>query len=202
VLGAPNSRQCRCWFSWNDYTPFSDILVYHLATPISAEVKYDRSIRNRSPSSSESGSRGPNIVNAAKTQLNRALFALAAGTEARAGELFALRVETDVNLNEQTITIAARSLRAKKILRRATRAMRTEPERCPIYASVMMEAAVPYRLMAMIIGTVTTNDNVERSSADADSASMALYLAASRTTIVARGKLQQTSASRANGLCT
>jgi hypothetical protein len=60
----------------------------------------------------------------------------------------------------------------------------------------------PYRLIAMIIGTVTTNDNVERSSADADSASMALYLAASRTTIVARGKLQQTSASRANGLCT
>src|SRR5580700_5383971 len=59
-----------------------------------------------------------------------------------------------------------------------------------------------YRLRAMIIGTVTTNDNVERSSADADSASMALYLAASRTTIVARGKLQQTSASRANGLCT
>jgi integrase len=38
------------------------------------------------------------IVNAAKTQLNRALFALAAGTGARAGELFALRVETDVNL--------------------------------------------------------------------------------------------------------
>jgi integrase len=32
------------------------------------------------------------IVNAAKTQLNRALFALAAGTGARAGELFALRV--------------------------------------------------------------------------------------------------------------
>jgi integrase len=44
------------------------------------------------------------IVNSAKTQLNRALFALAAGTGARAGELFALRVETDVNLNEQTIT--------------------------------------------------------------------------------------------------
>lgn len=45
------------------------------------------------------------IVNAAKTQMNRALFALAAGTGARAGKLFALRVETDVNLNEQTITI-------------------------------------------------------------------------------------------------
>ena len=45
------------------------------------------------------------IVKAAKTQMNRALFALAAGTGARAGELFALRVETDLNLNEQTITI-------------------------------------------------------------------------------------------------
>jgi integrase len=45
------------------------------------------------------------VVNVAKTQLNRALFALAAGTGARAGELFALRVEADVNLNEQTITI-------------------------------------------------------------------------------------------------
>jgi len=45
------------------------------------------------------------IVNAAKDQMCRALFALAAGTGARAGELFALRVETDVNLNEQTLTI-------------------------------------------------------------------------------------------------
>ncbi len=45
------------------------------------------------------------VVNAAKTQLNRALFALAAGTGARAGELFALRVEADVNLSEETITI-------------------------------------------------------------------------------------------------
>jgi hypothetical protein len=56
-------------------------------------------------------------------------------------------------------------------------------------------AAIPHRLMAMIMGTVTTSESVERSSAEADSASMALYLAASRTTIVARGKLQQTSAS-------
>jgi integrase len=45
------------------------------------------------------------IVNTAKTQLNRGLFALAAGTGARAGELFALRVETDVNLDQQTITV-------------------------------------------------------------------------------------------------
>ncbi len=54
----------------------------------------------------------------------------------------------------------------------------------------------------MIIGTVAINDSVERSSAEADSASMDLYLAASKTTIVASGKLQQTNASRANGLCT
>jgi integrase len=45
------------------------------------------------------------IVNTARTQLNRALFALAAGTGARAGELFALKVETDVNLDQQTITV-------------------------------------------------------------------------------------------------
>ncbi len=45
------------------------------------------------------------IVNMAKTQLNRALFALAAGTGARAGELFALRVETDVDLDQQIITV-------------------------------------------------------------------------------------------------
>jgi integrase len=45
------------------------------------------------------------IVNHAKIQMYRSLFALAAGTGARAGELFALRAETDVDLDEQTITI-------------------------------------------------------------------------------------------------
>ena len=45
------------------------------------------------------------IANGAKTQLNRARFALAAASDARTEELFALRVETDVNLNERTITI-------------------------------------------------------------------------------------------------
>jgi len=54
--------------------------------------------------------------------------------------------------------------------------------------------------MATMTGTVSTRDRVERSSADADSPSIALYFAASRTTIVASGKLQQTSASRADGL--
>lgn len=52
--------------------------------------------------------------------------------------------------------------------------------------------------MAIIIGTVTTSESVERSIVEADSDSIALYLAASRTTIVATGKLQQTSASRAD----
>jgi hypothetical protein len=52
------------------------------------------------------------------------------------------------------------------------------------------DANCRYRLIAMIMGTVITSDKVEGSSAEADSASMVLYLAASRTTIVARGKLQ------------
>ena len=45
------------------------------------------------------------IVNKAKKQRYRALFALAAGSGARAGELFGLRVEGDVDVNEGTITI-------------------------------------------------------------------------------------------------
>src|SRR5258708_7006961 len=45
------------------------------------------------------------IANAAKTRMYRSLFALAAGTGARAGELFALWVESDVDLDERTITI-------------------------------------------------------------------------------------------------
>ena len=54
----------------------------------------------------------------------------------------------------------------------------------------------------MIMGTVTTSESADRSSAEADSASIALYSAASRTTVVARGKLQRTSASRATvSLC-
>jgi hypothetical protein len=49
--------------------------------------------------------------------------------------------------------------------------------------------------MATVIGTVSTSDNVESSSVDADSATSALYFEANRTTAVASGKLQQTSAS-------
>jgi hypothetical protein len=59
-----------------------------------------------------------------------------------------------------------------------------------------------HALRARVTGTVTTRDSVESSSIDADSASIALYFAANRTTAVARGKLQQTSASRAKGPCT
>jgi hypothetical protein len=49
-----------------------------------------------------------------------------------------------------------------------------------------------HALRARVIGTVTTRDNVESSNMDADSACIALYFAANRTTAVARGKLQQT----------
>jgi integrase len=44
-------------------------------------------------------------VNSTAKQKYRALFALAAGSGARAGELFALRVESDVDLGEGTITV-------------------------------------------------------------------------------------------------
>lgn len=70
------------------------------------------------------------IVNSAKTQLNRALFALAAGTGARAGELFALRVETDVNLNEQTITIRRSVFEGEENTSKSDTGMRTELARC------------------------------------------------------------------------
>src|SRR6266851_2619853 len=53
--------------------------------------------------------------------------------------------------------------------------------------------------MAIVSGTVTKREIVERSRIDADSASIALYLAANKTTVVAMGKLQQTRASRAKG---
>ena len=56
-----------------------------------------------------------------------------------------------------------------------------------------------YFPMAMVAGTVTKSETVERSRIEADSASIALYLAANKTTVVAMGKLQQTRASRAKG---
>lgn len=78
------------------------------------------------------------IVNRAKTQLNRALFALAAGTGARAGELFALRVETDVDLNEQTIIFAGRFSREENTSKSDT-GDEDRTRTVPIDASVAME---------------------------------------------------------------
>jgi hypothetical protein len=51
-------------------------------------------------------------------------------------------------------------------------------------------------------GTVSAKARVEIKSMDADSDSAALYRAANSTTTVARGKLQHTRDSRANGLTT
>src|SRR5215472_339969 len=59
-----------------------------------------------------------------------------------------------------------------------------------------------HRLSQSITGTVTASASVEVRSIEAASDSTALYFAAKSTTTVANGKLQQTSASRANGLTT
>src|SRR5260370_13988381 len=53
-----------------------------------------------------------------------------------------------------------------------------------------------------IVGTVIAKASVETRSMEAASDSTALYRAAKSTTTVAKGKLQHTSASRANGLTT
>jgi hypothetical protein len=58
------------------------------------------------------------------------------------------------------------------------------------------------RLNQRIAGTVIAKASVETRSIEAASDSKALYRAAKSTTTVARGKLQHTSASRANGLTT
>jgi hypothetical protein len=64
---------------------------------------------------------------------------------------------------------------------------------------MLMIKSSAYLPMAIVTGTVTKSETVERSRIEADSASIALYLAANKTTVVAMGKLQQTSASRAKG---
>jgi integrase len=79
------------------------------------------------------------IVKAAKTQMNRALFALAAGTGARAGELFALRVETDVNLNEQTITIRRSVFEGEENTSKSDTGDEDRTRTVPIDASVATE---------------------------------------------------------------
>jgi integrase len=78
-------------------------------------------------------------VNAAKTQLNRALFALAAGTGARAGELFALRVEADVNMNEQTITIRRSVFEGEENTSKSDTGDEDRTRTVPIDPSVAME---------------------------------------------------------------
>jgi integrase len=79
------------------------------------------------------------IVKGAKTQLNRALFALAAGSGARAGELFALRVETDLNLNERTITIRRSVFEGEQNTSKSDTGDEDRTRTVPIDASVVME---------------------------------------------------------------
>jgi integrase len=79
------------------------------------------------------------IVRGAKTQLNRALFALAAGSGARAGELFGLRVETDVNLNERTITIRRSVFEGEENTSKSDTGDEDRTRTVPIDASVAME---------------------------------------------------------------
>jgi len=79
------------------------------------------------------------IVNGAKTQLNRALFALAAGSGARAGELFALRVESDVNLNERTITIRRSLFEGEENTSKSDTGDEDRTRTVPLDASVAME---------------------------------------------------------------
>lgn len=79
------------------------------------------------------------IVNKAKAQMYRALFALAAGTGARAGELFALRVETDVDLDEQTITIRRSVFEGQENTSKNDTGDRDRTRTVPIDVSVVME---------------------------------------------------------------
>ena len=79
------------------------------------------------------------IVNAARSQLNRSLFALAAGTGARAGELFALRVESDLNLDEQTITIRRSVFEGEENTSKSDTGDRDRTRTVPIDPSIVIE---------------------------------------------------------------
>ena len=79
------------------------------------------------------------IVNTANNQMHRALFALAAGTGARAGELFALRVETDVDLNEQTLTIRRSVFEGEENTSKSDTGDEDRSRTVPIDASVVEE---------------------------------------------------------------
>src|SRR6266849_4796434 len=76
------------------------------------------------------------------------------------------------------------------------------------YAAQFWHMSIPLlivqnqRLNHRIVGTVIAKASVETRSIEAASDSTALYRDANSTTTVARGKLQHTSASRANGLTT
>jgi integrase len=79
------------------------------------------------------------IVNKAKTQMYRPLFALAAGTGARAGELFALRVESDVDLDEQTITIRRSVFEGEENTSKSDTGDEDRTRTVPFDASIVME---------------------------------------------------------------
>jgi hypothetical protein len=79
------------------------------------------------------------IVNAARSQLNRSLFALATGTAARAGELFALRVESDLNLDEQTITIRRSVFEGEENTSKSDTGDRDRTRTVPIDPSIVIE---------------------------------------------------------------
>jgi integrase len=79
------------------------------------------------------------IVNAAKTQMYRSLFALAAGSGARAGELFALRVESDVDLDEQTITIRRSVWEGEENTSKSDTGDQDRTRTVPIDASIVKE---------------------------------------------------------------
>jgi integrase len=79
------------------------------------------------------------IVNKAKTQMYRSLFALAAGTGARAGELFALRVETDVDFDEQTITIRRSVFEGEENTSKSDTGDENRTRTVPIDASIVAE---------------------------------------------------------------
>jgi len=68
-----------------------------------------------------------------------AMFALAAGTGARAGELFALRVESDVNLNEQTVTIRRSVFEGEENTSKSDTGDEDRTRTVPIDASVVEE---------------------------------------------------------------
>ena len=69
----------------------------------------------------------------------RSLFALAAGTGARAGELFALRVESDVDLDEHTITIRRSVFEGEENTSKSDSGYQDRTGTVPIDSSVVLE---------------------------------------------------------------